>query len=199
MKILIERFKKSIPYVLVILFISWAMYKYFLERNIKPKTSLALDWESLEKSEKSEKSEKLPIEKKELIPVKEKEFTTMSPAEKDAFNEYDIIEKKWLEIVKNNLGESFYFQYLEMREQNDKEKMSAYQEYHDYLRQKQGDKFEYNISEDQSERERKINQIYLNKLLEIIGPAKFQEYLKSRDQFNEESRRNNKEFILMEF
>lgn len=196
MRILIERFKKSIPYLLVILFIGWAMYKYFLERNIKPKTNLALDWESLEKLEKSEK---LPIEKKVTRPVKEKEFTTMSPAEKDAFNEYDIIEKKWLEIVKNNLGESFYFQYLELREQNDKEKMIAYQEYHDYLRQKQGDKFEYNISEDQSERERKINQIYLNKLLEVIGPAKFQEYLKSRDQFNEESRRNNKEFILMEF
>lgn len=196
MRILIERFKKSIPYLLVILFIGWAMYKYFLERNIKPKTSLALDWESLEKSEKSEK---LAIEKKVTSPVKEKEFTTMSPAEKDAFNEYDIIEKKWLEIVKNNLGESFYFQYLELKEQNDKEKMIAYQEYHDYLRQKQGDKFEYNISEDQSERERKINQIYLNKLLEVIGPAKFQEYLKSRDQFNEDSRRNNKEFILMEF
>ena len=76
MKILIERFKKSIPYILVILFISWAMYKYFLERNIKPKTSLALDWESLDKLEKLDKqTEKLPIEKKELIPVKEKEFT----------------------------------------------------------------------------------------------------------------------------
>jgi uncharacterized protein YgiM (DUF1202 family) len=86
-----------------------------------------------------------------------------------------------------------------MRDRNEKEKMQAYKEYHNYLRQKYGDKFSYNITDDQSAREKQINQRYLKDLLKLIGPEKFKKYTASKDQFNEEMRRKNKESIQIEF
>lgn len=112
---------------------------------------------------------------------------------------YDQMEKKWLESVSNIVGNKTFPIYLEMRERNDKEKMQAYKEYHDYLRFKYGDKYTYNISEDQSIREKKINERYLNDLLKLIGQEKFKAYLKAKDDFNEESRRRSKEAMIIEF
>jgi hypothetical protein len=67
------------------------------------------------------------------------------------------------------------------------------------LRQKEGDKFSYSISNDQSVREKEINQRFLKDLLNLIGPEKFRLYISVKDQFNEEMRRNNKEAIQIEF
>ena len=86
-----------------------------------------------------------------------------------------------------------------MRDRNDKENMQAYNEYHTHLKEKYGDKFSYNISEDQSKRENEINQIYLRELNALIGDRKFKEYLKTRDKVNEENRKRNKLFIQIEF
>ena len=115
------------------------------------------------------------------------------------FEIYDQMEKKWLESVSNIIGNKSMPMYLDMRERNDKEKMQAYKEYHDYLRFKYGDKYTYNISEDQSIREKKINERYLNDLLKLIGQEKFKAYLKARDDFNEENRRQSKEAMIIEF
>jgi hypothetical protein len=112
---------------------------------------------------------------------------------------YDQMEKKWLDSVSLIIGSKTFPIYLEMRERNDKEKMQAYKEYHDYLRFKYGDKYSYNISEDQSIREKKINERYLNDLLKLIGQEKFKAYLKAKDDFNEESRRRSKEAMIIEF
>lgn len=117
----------------------------------------------------------------------------------EQFEIFDKLEKEWLTKAQAIIGAEKYSQYLEMRNQNDKEKMQAYKEYHDYLRQKYGDKFSYNISDDQSIREKQINQRYLKDLLKLIGPEKFKIYTATKDQFNEEMRRNNKEAIQIEF
>lgn len=115
------------------------------------------------------------------------------------FEIFDKMEKNWLQKAETIMGPQNYRLYLEMRERNDKEKMQAYKEYHEYLRQKYGDKFSYNISEDQSVREKQINQRYLKELLGVIGPEKFKLYTAAKDQLNEEMRRNNKEAIQIEF
>lgn len=115
------------------------------------------------------------------------------------FEIFDKMEKNWLQKAETIMGPQKYGLYLEMRERNDKEKMQAYKEYHEYLRQKYGDKFSYNISEDQSVREKQINQRYLKELLGVIGPEKFKLYTAAKDQLNEEMRRNNKEAIQIEF
>ena len=115
------------------------------------------------------------------------------------FELYDRMEKKWLNLVLNIVGSKTYPLYLEMRERNDQEKMRAYKEYHDYLRLKYGDKYSYHISEDQSIREKKINEHYMNELLKLIGEEKFKTYLKAKDNFNEESRRQSKEAMIIEF
>ena len=115
------------------------------------------------------------------------------------FEVFDKIEKEWLTKAQAIVGSDKYQAYLGLREQNDKEKLLAYKEYHDYLRQKYGDKFSYNLSEDQSIREKKINQRYLGELLKLIGPEKFTKYTAEKDQFNEEMRRQKKETIQIEF
>ncbi|MBC7538260.1 MAG: hypothetical protein H7281_05530 [Bacteriovorax sp.] len=117
----------------------------------------------------------------------------------EQFEAFDKLDSAWLYKAKEIIGADKYAQYLEMRNRNDREKMQAYKEYHDYLRQKYGDKFSYNITDDQSIREKQINQRYLKDLLKLIGPDKFKKYTAVKDQFNEEMRRSNKESIQIEF
>ena len=115
------------------------------------------------------------------------------------FEIYDVLEKSWLLKVKKIIGNDKYAAYVEMKNQNEKEKLQAYKEFHNYLRKKYGDKFSYNISDDQSTREKEINQKYLMALAKLIGPEKFTEYTAAKDQTNEEMIRNNKESIQVEF
>ena len=198
-----NKFKKAIPYLLVLLFLGWASYKFFIERKPETEPKMTLDWDQLDATSGS-KAEESPVTLKKEMPPEDKpekvrEYTSLSKSEEDKFQAFDEMEKKWLLEVKTVLGDQFYAQYLEMRERNEKEKMEAYKEYHDYLRRKHGDNFKYNISEDQSIREKKINQDYLKKLLELIGETKFQAYIKARDKINEDNRRAGKEFIQVEF
>lgn len=159
---------------------------------------MALDWDELESTGSAPNTVPASIkttaaEKKSHV----REF--VSKDEEDRFAEYDVMEKKWLSTVEAIVGPAHYPRYLEMREVNEKEKMQAYKEYHDYLRQKYGDKFNYNISEDQSIREKEINKKYLKDLLKLIGEQKFQAYVSARDKINEENRKAKKEFIQVEF
>lgn len=197
-----QKLKKFFPYFLVVLFLGWASYKFFIERKAEPEQKMTLDWDQLDANSGSEPLDTPATIKKDEELVKEpktREYTTLSQSEDEKFEAFDRMEKKWLAEVKTVIGDSNYARYLEMRELNEKEKMEAYKEYHDYLRKKYGDNFKYNISEDQSIREKKINQKYLQELMELIGKEKFQAYIKARDKINEENRRNGKEFIQVEF
>jgi len=80
----------------------------------------------------------------------------MKEDESQNFEEFDRMERNWLERVQKIIEPKLYPIYLELRERNEKEKMQAYKEYHNYLKQKYGDKFSYNISEDQSELEKRL-------------------------------------------
>jgi hypothetical protein len=117
------------------------------------------------------------------------------------FEEYDQNEKVWLGKIETILGEKDFQYYTDLREKNDQEKMQAYKEFHEYLRQKHGDNFSYNISEDQSVREKEINTKYTRMLLKKIGEEKFKMYLNKRDEFNEELQRQSKDgqALVVEF
>lgn len=195
-----ESLKKATPYLLIALLVGWFSYKFFVERKIAPEPKMALDWDQLDATSGSTPLDvPATIKKADLKKSNIREHSTLNKNEEEEFAAFDEMEKKWLSSVKNIVGDKNYAGYLGMREQNEKEKMIAYKEYHDYLRQKYGDKFTYNISEDQSVREKEINQRYLKDLLEMIGKEKFQAYVKARDKINEENRKNNKEFIQIEF
>ncbi len=199
-----NKFKKAIPYLLIAVFTAWFSYKFFVERKVVDKNSMALDWDQLDSTTGSNPLDTPASIKKEDAKVNAdvphmREHSTLTKEDEEQFAAFDRMEKAWLVKAQSIIGDTHYRRYLEMRENNDKEKMMAYQEYHNYLRQKFGDKFNYNISEDQSVREKEINQRYLKELLALIGETKFQAYLKARDQINEENRRNNKEFIQIEF
>ncbi|MBC7427650.1 MAG: hypothetical protein H7336_03500 [Bacteriovorax sp.] len=197
-----EKLKKSIPYLLIVLLVVWFSYKFFIERPIPKEPSMKLDWDQLDATSGS-KPEDVPVTIKKdnnlVKPQATREHSEISKSDEDQFAEYDAMEKEWLGIVMTIVGEKFYPTYLEMRDNNEKEKMVAYKEYHDYLRKKYGDKFSYNISEDQSVREKEINQKYLKMLLDKIGTEKFQAYIKARDVINEENRRKKKLFVQIEF
>lgn len=117
------------------------------------------------------------------------------------FEEFDKSEKLWLSEIENILGHNDFDFYLDLRNKNEEEKMSAYKEFHDYLRQKNGDNFSYNISEDQSVREKEINTKNTRELLKRIGEEKFKMYLKARDQFNEQLLRKSQDgsALIIEF
>lgn len=197
-----DKSKKFVPYLLIVIFVSWFSYKFFIARPIPETPSMKLDWEELDATSGS-KPEKTPVtlrsekslEKKQTV----REHSTLTESDAAQFAEYDVMETNWLSTVKGIIGVQNYPYYLEMRENNEKEKMQAYKEYHDYLRKKYGDKFNYNISEDQSIREKEINQKYLKQLLEKIGQERFQTYLSARDKINEENRRKKKLFLQIEF
>lgn len=199
-----EKLKKSIPYLLIVLFVGWFSYKFFVERKTIPQDQkMALDWDQLDATSGTPPAETpATLKKAEAPKTKEqnvREHSTLTKSEQDKFAAYDEVENKWLAEVQNIMGDEFYPQYLEMRERNEKEKMQAYKEYHDFLRKKHGDNFSYNISEDQSIREKKINQIYLKELLQLVGEKKFKAYIEARDKINENNRRNGREFIQVEF
>jgi hypothetical protein len=119
----------------------------------------------------------------------------------EKFESYDELEKEWLTKPKALMSKDEYENYLQMRANSEKEKMKAYSDYHDYMRKKFGDNFRYNISEDQSVIEKKINEKYLHQLLKLIGEEKFKTFLKSRDDYNEIIRRKSsgKNFLIIEF
>ncbi len=186
--------KKRWGIVLVVVIISsWIGYRAV--HAPVSRTTVVSESDSTQKTDKNTPSSlKLNSKNsKEDTKSKEREFTD------EDFKEFDQIEKNWLSTVEVIVGEKNYPRYLEMRNRNEQEKMQAYKEYHDYLRQKYGDTFSYNISEDQSIREKQINQRYLKELLELIGPEAFKKYTEAKDQFNENMRRENKESIQMEF
>jgi uncharacterized short protein YbdD (DUF466 family) len=195
-----EKFKKAVPYLLIALLTAWFSYKFFVERKTSKEQLMTLDWDQLDSTSGSKPLETPASIKKEVQDVTHmREHNTLTKEDEDQFAAFDRMEKAWLASAESIIGVNHYGRYLEMRENNDKEKMMAYKEYHDYLRLKFGDKFTYNISEDQSVREKEINQRYLKELLTLIGEKKFQAYLNARDKINEENRRNNKEFIQIEF
>ena len=113
--------------------------------------------------------------------------------------EIEAMEKVWLDEVKNIVGPQHFTIYLDMKKNNEKEKLEAYNEFHEYMRNKHGDNFSYNISEDQSVQEKKVNQKYLKELLKVIGQEKFASYIKARDKLNEKYRKQNKIFLQVEF
>ena len=194
---MVSKLKKIFPYILVAIFVGWFCYKFFVERKPPEAVKMTLDWDQLDATSGSA-PEKVPVTLKKEEGPKIREHSTLTESEEDRFEVFDEMEKKWLSTVQEIVGDQ-YPRYLEMRERNEKEKMQAYKEYHDYLRKQYGDNFSYNISEDNSMREKEINQRYLKELLALIGHEKFQNYIKARDKINEDNRKNKKEFIQVEF
>ena len=197
-----EKIKKYGPYILIIIFVLWFSYKFFVERKISTtgnEEKMALDWDQLDANSGS-KPEDVPASIKTKDPeLKSREHSTLTPTEDEQFEAFDKMEKDWIASVKSIFSEKEFVIYSGMRELNEKEKAKAYKEYHDYLRKKHGDTFTYNISEDQSIREKAINQKYLKELLKVVGEEKFQTYVKARDKINEDNRKSGKEFIQVEF
>jgi hypothetical protein len=105
---------------------------------------MKIDWEELD-ANSGIKPEKTPVTIKKEVPqqleVKVREHSEIKDVDEEQFAEYDELESAWLLSVKKIIGDEHYPRYLELREENEKEKMIAYKEYHDYLRKKFGDKF----------------------------------------------------------
>jgi hypothetical protein len=134
-------------------------------------------------------------------PNKEPRKPVVYETKDDKFEAFDKMETEWLSKAQPLFNEKEYILYKDMRSRADQEKEKAYQAYHDYLRAKFGNNFKYNISEDQSVLEKKINTKYQKELQTLIGDDRMKKYVALREEFNEELRRksNGKNFIVIEF
>lgn len=104
---------------------------------------------------------------------------------------FDKIENDWKVKVREILTDKYFNTYLNLKKKCDEDKMNAYEEFQDELLQMKGSKLHYHLSQDISPKEKKIGEKCNQELLKIIGEENFKIYLKARDQFNENLRRQN--------
>ena len=200
-----EKFKKIIPVILIVIFIGWFCKKYFIDREVPRSQTQELNRYDLEAhdelDEEGEDSDALDGHTHGANETKEekmlKELTDEEAEE--IIGKIEKIEQKWLDQVHAIVGDQNFEQYLKMRQRNEKEKLDAYNQYHEFLRKKYGDKYAYNISEDQSKKEKEINQNFLKEFKMLIGEAKFNDYLKAKDEINKEYQKQNELFMDIEF
>ena len=89
---------------------------------------------------------------------------------KKDFAEFDRFENQWINEVKKVFPKPKMFDvYIVFREDNEKEKMEAYEEFHKLMEKKFGPNYTYSLSEDQTKMEQKINDKYLKKLKDMVG------------------------------
>lgn len=200
-----EKFKKIIPVILIVIFIGWFCKKYFIDREVPRSQTQELNRYDLEAheelDEEGEDSDALDGHTHGVNETKEekmlKELTDEEAEE--IIGNIEKIEQKWLDQVHTIVGDQNFEQYLKMRQRNEKEKLDAYNQYHEFLRKKYGDKYAYNISEDQSKKEKEINQNFLKEFKMLIGESKFKDYLKAKDEINKEYQKQNELFMEIEF
>lgn len=200
-----EKFKKIIPVILIVIFIGWFCKKYFIDREVPRSQTQELNRYDLEAhdelDEEGEDSDALDGHAHGVNETKEekmlKELTDEEAEE--IIGKIEKIEQKWLDQVHTIVGDQNFEQYLKMRQRNEKEKLDAYNQYHEFLRKKYGDKYAYNISEDQSKKEKEINQNFLKEFKMLIGESKFKDYLKAKDEINKEYQKQNELFMEIEF
>jgi hypothetical protein len=191
--------KKNLAIILILLIgLGWFAYRAVFHTPLEKVVETDSDTKAVASNTITPPSLKINTPTVGKAPAEKKNYRVRETPD-EQFEVFDKLEAAWLLKAQEIIGADQYALYLEMRDRNEKEKMQAYKEYHNYLRQKYGDKFSYNITDDQSAREKQINQRYLKDLLKLIGPEKFKKYTASKDQFNEEMRRKNKESIQIEF
>lgn len=189
--------KKLLPiFVIILISLGWFIYRAF---NVPVEKVVDYDSDAKVVTVDTENPPSLKLNDTSLNSEPVSKVQNNDQVTDDKFVAFDKLEKIWTDKVHEIIGDQKYPIYLEMKRRNDLEKMQAYKEYHEYLRQKYGDKFTYNITDDQSISEKKINQRYLKDLLKLIGPENFKSYISAKDQINEEIRRHNKEAIQIEF
>ncbi|EQC50850.1 hypothetical protein [Bacteriovorax sp. DB6_IX] len=121
---------------------------------------------------------------------------------------YDEIEAKWTSQIKSLFIEEFqveekvYQEYLKMREGLEKDKVRAFDTFHQEMEAKYGPSYTYNPTEQERQFEKDIRSKYDEVLLKLIGQNRFTRYLEVRDRFNQdlmEKQDPNQGVILMDF
>lgn len=138
-------------------------------------------------------SSKLPADQEKIKELKRESYQEQNveavdeeDSKKD-FLAFEQFENRWIVEVKRVFPKPKMFEvYLVFREDNEKEKMEAYEEFHKLMEKKFGANYTYSLSEDQTKMEQKINDKYLKKLKDMLGEKAFMNYLKTRDEFNEQ-------------
>ena len=195
---------KYILIVIFIFFIGGGIYLYFMKgrHTMEKITEYEVQSSSIKNSNNENlprSSAKLPIDAERLKQVKRENYQDQNPEavdndeNKKDFAEFDRFENQWINEVKKVFPKPKMFEvYLVFREDNEKEKMEAYEEFHKLMEKKFGPNYTYSLSEDQTKMEQKINDKYLKKLKDMVGDKTFTEYLKVRDEFNEKVMRETK-------
>lgn len=204
---MMEKIKKIIPVLFIVLFVGWFCKKFFLDREVPRSQVQTLEWsdtdirdefaDTAQDEDNLDEHGHVHGQKDSKAEQQLKELTDEEAEE--IIGKIEKIEQQWLSQVHTIVGDQHFEQYLKMRQRNEKEKLEAYNQYHEFLKKKYGDRYAYNISEDQSKKEKEINQNFLREFKMLIGEAKFKEYLKAKDEINKEYQKQNELFMEIEF
>ena len=163
--------------------------------------------------------EKTATKDKEGISSEEKEqnsskgaspYTNLTKMEegelKDMEELYDYAEERWTAIAEKlflddlGLSEEVYQKYLNMREDYEEERWRAFEDFHKEMMNNPDQ--EVNATEYTDKVEEDITTRYQEKLQNLLGKKKYQQYLNRRHKFNEKLRKRQdprKGMLLIDF
>ena len=135
--------------------------------------------------------------------IEDKPLTDQQIEELDKY--FEQTEKDWLKKIENlfltkwNLDKEYLKKYKLIRKNNEQEKVDMYQKFHQEMVEKHGDNYSYNSTEEDLLMNTKIDEIYLQKIKDLLGKKHYSEYLKLKSKFNENLEKNhNPELGLIE-
>ncbi|MGB0453932.1 MAG: hypothetical protein ACPGJV_09475 [Bacteriovoracaceae bacterium] len=130
------------------------------------------------------------------MPIGSKEY--FSDDEADELEErFARNEREWLERVRDTFEDwgikaQVFKDYLKLRDEFEKEALSGLDDFHDNQEQKKGANYKYQINDFDNEVMDRLRKKYYEKLSDLIGQERLKEFLRKRDEFNEELKQSFK-------
>jgi len=121
----------------------------------------------------------------------EKGERQISKEEMEKLENYFVkVEKDWKNKMRNmimtdfKLGSEVFKQYEVLREGLERDKMEAFEEFHSYMRDKYGDNYTYNPTEDEDQFSKKLHEDYADRLRKLLGEENYKRYLEEKEREN---------------
>ncbi|MBT3586615.1 MAG: hypothetical protein HN509_17025 [Halobacteriovoraceae bacterium] len=111
-------------------------------------------------------------------------------------NYFEKVEKEWndkmtdLLIKELNLGEKGMQGYEKLREGYEQDKLEAFQEFHEGMVEKYGDKYSYQPNQDQEIFDKKVHTEYNDQLRKFLGEEGYHRYGQIKDDYNQKLKSN---------
>lgn len=95
-------------------------------------------------------------------------------------------ENKMRDLIFNefDLDQKAFDEYVALKEGFQRDKIEAFEEYHQFMQEKYGENYSYQPTDDEIAFSVKINEEYLLNMKKLFGEERYLRYLEFRDQYN---------------